>query len=510
MSFFALILLSVFFLFPVPCALAGEALTLSVQQAGVLALENNKNILISRQAVLAALGEVKAERGKFDPVFEVNSSYDSLSEPSASSLVSGGIETRRFAASMGLTGALPSGAYYDLFRFSVSREKSDSPIQSLSPAYSSSLDMRVGHDLLRNFGSKTGKASIVAQSLQSDITRLDLIKGVSDVLFEVENRYWNLVVAERQYGLVRQNLDLGIDLLERNRIKVREGVLTGLDEMKAESEVAALRVELIEAENEFRNAGDRLKNLLGLPLDGEIEPTDVPTVKFHGSLDISELMETAFENRAELKQAAKRLRIVEERRNFRSNQKLPRLSVEGVVSLRGLAGSRNPDRLIFQNPGTDLSVFGGGFSESVSRTADADFVSWGASVKMSVPIGNRSAAGIYEAAEAEVNKAVVEYGQTKEAIALEVKEARDRVWSGYRRTEASETSARLATEVLETEKEKYSAGLSTTREVLEAQRDLAEAQSIRIRSLADYRTALAALKKAIGTISDSIDIPKGL
>ncbi len=511
------ILLSAVLLFPIAPArlqasppVESETLFLSVEQAKALALENNRDILISRQTVVAALGNVTSEKGKFDPIFDITSSYDKTSEPSASSLVSRSSETRRTEASMGLTGGTSSGAYYDLFRFSVSREKSDSPIQSLSPAYSSRLDMKVGQDILRNFGSKAGKSSLVKEMLKTDIARLTLRNKIADTLLEVEQKYWNFVASEHSHKLAQQNLEVGIDLLERNMIKVREGVLPRLDEIKARSEVAVRRVDLIEAENDFRKAGDELKNLLGLSLETRIEASDLPTADFHERLDTVRLIGAAFSNREELKQALSNVQIAEAERDFRSNQRLPKLAVEGIVSLRGLAGSSNPDRLQFGDVSDSSDFFSGGFSKSVSRVADGDFVSWGARVKMSVPIGNRNAEGLYQVAEAEVSRAVLEYKKTKEAIALEVKDAADMVWSGYRRVEASDIAVNLAAEVLETEKEKYAAGLSTTREVLEAQRDLAEAQSRHIRSVADYKTALAVLNRATGTIIElsGVEIPK--
>lgn len=519
MNFPKAIVLLLVLLFPVGQACAREfissetgTLALSLERAKDLALENNKDILISRQAFRVALGNMTAEKGKFDPVFDISSSYNKTSEPSASSFSSSTSRARRTEASMGLTGTIPSGAYYDLFRFSVSKEENDSFAQSLNPAFSSRLNMRVGQDILRNFGSKTGKFTIVRETLISEIARLALRREVSRVLLEVERKYWNLVTAERQHKLARQSLELGEDLLERNRVRVREGVLPRLEEVRASSEVAMRRLDLIDAENELRKSGDELKDLLGLPLDTHIDPSDLPVADFHGHLDTAELIETAFGKREDLKQAFNRIEIAEAEKDFRSNQRLPKLAVEGVVTLRGLAGRPNPVDLQFDNVRDSSGVFNGGFSEAVSRTADADFVSWGVSVTMSVPIGNKGATGLYQAAEAEVGKAVLEYKKTKETIALEVKEAVDAVWSGYRSVEAADAAMGLAAEVLETEKEKYAAGLSTTREVLEAQRDLAAAQSRHRSSVANYKTALAVLSWSTGTIIETsgVEIVEGL
>ncbi|WP_462137829.1 TolC family protein [Candidatus Mycalebacterium sp.] len=483
---------------------SGTTVSLSIEQARVLALENNRDILISKQSVRASAAKIKAEKGKFDPVLEIKSSYESEDEPSTSSFVSGGgVQIRDFEASIGVSGVLPTGGYYDLFKASVSREETDSPVQSLSPAFYSKLDMKIGHDLLRNFGLKTNKTFLITETLRAEIAQSGLEIEVSDTLLKVEREYWNLVAARSEHELRRQNLELAIDLFERNHVKVREGVLPRLDEVKAGSEVAKRRVDLIEAENRLRRASDELKETLGLPSAARIELTDRPGADFHEGTKIAELIGTAFENREELKTAFKKLEIAGQEKIYRANQRLPQLSVEGFLSLRGLAGEDNPARGSFGDllPVAPAS-FPGGFSDSVSGAADGDFVTWGASLTMTVPIGNRHAAGLYEVAQAEENRAVFEHRKIKERVALEVKAAADTAWSEYRRVEASDIALGLAEEVLEAEKEKYSAGLSTTREVLEAQRGLAEAKSRRVRALADYQISLAALRRATGTIME--------
>lgn len=477
---------------------------ISVDEARFLALQRNKDIKISRHSVSAALGRAEAEKGGFDPVLEVDGSYDRGSVQSESALEDGGVKTRVMSASAGVRGKLPTGAYYDIFRFAVSKDEVGSPLRSLKPSYPSSLGFKIGQNLLRDFGGGAERRAVIKAALRSDISKLSLRVRTEDALLDVERAYWNLVAARLHGELRKQNLDLGVDLLERNRVKVREGVLPRLEEMKAESAVAARRVELIEAENEINRAEDRLRNLIGLPQDTPILLTDLPYAESgarHNHTAARELINAAFENRAEIKQAVKRVKIAEREKNFRRNQRLPTLAVEGSLSLSGLAGRENAERLAFGDetiPVPDSLL--GGAGDSLSRLRNGDFVSWGASVRMSVPIGNRRASGLYREAAAELNIAIVEYRKIREDIALEVKEASDALWSAYKRVEAADAALTVAGEVLEAEKEKYAAGLSTTREVLEAQTELARARSESVRSAADHKNALAALRRAKGTI----------
>jgi outer membrane protein len=81
---------------------------------------------------------------------------------------------------------------------------------------------------------------------------------------------------------------------------------------------------------------------------------------------------------------------------------------------------------------------------------------------------------------------------------LEVETAAANVNSLQQRILTTEKSIEQAKESLEIEREKYEVGKSTITDVLDAQAALLEAQSIYYRTLADYETAKAQLRLAIG------------
>lgn len=58
----------------------------------------------------------------------------------------------------------------------------------------------------------------------------------------------------------------------------------------------------------------------------------------------------------------------------------------------------------------------------------------------------------------------------------------------------------LAEEVVRNDEERLKVGIATTREVLESQRDLIDAQTARIEAITQYNISIAALEKAKGTL----------
>ena len=86
---------------------------------------------------------------------------------------------------------------------------------------------------------------------------------------------------------------------------------------------------------------------------------------------------------------------------------------------------------------------------------------------------------------------------------LDVRNAIREIASSQKKMEAALLSTNLAKEVLRNEEEKFKAGLSTTREILEAQRDLISTEAGYIGAFASYRIALADLERARGTMIES-------
>lgn len=152
-----------FFCLPITAEFASsqKILNLSLEDAKIMVLENNRDIEIQRQNINFAEGNVEKEKGAFDPVFNLSSLYSDSQSPVASALIqSGSLREKEFNIESSISGRLSTGTFYDLYNFSVSRRVSDSPVQSLSPSLSTSLGFSIGQELLKNFGRDTNNAKL--------------------------------------------------------------------------------------------------------------------------------------------------------------------------------------------------------------------------------------------------------------------------------------------------------------------------------------------------------------
>ena len=81
-------------------------------------------------------------------------------------------------------------------------------------------------------------------------------------------------------------------------------------------------------------------------------------------------------------------------------------------------------------------------------------------------------------------------------VAAEVANAALTVQSNLKRVEAATAARELAQKRLEAEQSKFDVGMSTNFFVVQAQRDLRDAQNTELRALADYRKSLVNFERA--------------
>lgn len=487
----------------------GGVLNLTLQDAVKIALENNRDIRIQEKNVDYAGGEVTTQKGVFDPLINLLSFYNDGEFPTTSTFIpTGTINQKEFEAEAALDGILPSGSFYNL-SFTTTRTDTTSPIDDLSPSWFNIANLALGQELLRNFGFDVNRAFIIKAERDSKISDKELEKRVSEVLLDVERRYWLVVAAEKNLELEKSGLDLAIDLRNRNQIQVDVGVLPPVAVTQAESEVAAREVNVIRAENELQATQDNLKNLLAMDLTQAIATVDEPTTKVY-EFSEDESLQVAYEERPEITQAELNIENKETLKKYYSNQRLPRLALEGSLQLQGLGGDENPDRLSFGDEPEPIPPQFDSPGDAFRQIWGADFTTWQILGIFSFPIFNRTARGDYVKATAELDRSIIELSQTRDDVALDVRSAIRQIQNSLRAIEAAKVSIELAEEVVNNEQERLNVGIGTTREVLEAQRDLIDAGVREITAVTSYNIALAELEYAKGTLlkKNNVEIGK--
>jgi outer membrane protein len=119
-----------------------------------------------------------------------------------------------------------------------------------------------------------------------------------------------------------------------------------------------------------------------------------------------------------------------------------------------------------------------------------DYPAWNVGLNVTVPLGHRAADAAYARGQVQQRQRDVAIQTLELAVAAQVTRIGEQVRSAEEQIRAAGVASQLAQKRLDAEEARRAAGLSTNFLVLQAQRDLATAQTTELRAVLDYRRAL--------------------
>jgi len=381
--------------------------------------------------------------------------------------------------------------------------------QLLNPRYGSTLRFNLTQPLLRDFGLKVSRRVIIVAQNNLDISVTQFQSVLMDMIYKVQEAYWNLVYSIEDYKVKQQSLQLARDLLAKNKKEVEVGKLAPIEILNAEAVVASREADILQAEALIRRNDDVLKNLLNLSEEEErrakrIVPLDRPTF-IRKEISLDEALKEALEKRPELKMKKKNIETNELNLNVAKNQMLPGLDFQFSYWSPGLSG----DRIIYQDGDPFSGAIGkeeGNPGDSIRDAFKLLYDNWAVGLTLSIPLSNFTTRADYVRARMEVEKSQLELKDLEKQVFLEVKDAVRDIETNAKRFQAYRLARELAEKRLEAEVKKLNVGLTTNYFVLQYQEELAKVRSSELKSLLDYNLAWARLEKVIGTSLEKREI----
>ncbi len=397
--------------------------------------------------------------------------------------------------------AFPIGASLRV-DFENSRTTNNSLFSTLVPEIRSNFRVTLRQRLLSGFGPGPNTRFIRIARNNREISDIAFRNQVIATVTQIQNIYWDLVNAFEDVRVRQRALALAEKTLNDNREQVRIGTLAPIEVARAESEVASRNQDLILAQTTLQLQQLLMKNAITRNLkddpvlaDAEVLPTDTMMLPENEPVvPMQDLVNDAMNHRPELAQARIDLTNREISRKASANALLPQVDLIGWYGASGLAGVQNP-----LNP--DLapgSIVRTGFSNAFSRLFDHDFPDYAVGFNVSIPIRNRAAQADQIRSELEFRQAQMRLQQLQNQIAIEVRNAQFTVQQGRARVEAARTARNLAQNNLDIEQKRHQLGASTSFQVLQAQRDLAQAESVLVTAMSAYEKARVELDRVVG------------
>jgi outer membrane protein TolC len=483
----------------------GGRLSISLEDAVRLALENNSSVRMEETQVERQKFTLLGAHQPFDPTLQASANANRYSTPGSNELQGIGQTGSTAQNSLTQTGQI---SYTEMFKtgtnisgtVSSSKSSTNNSFYYYNPSYSSTLNFQFTQPLLRNAWKFANTASIIIARRSLQQSRASFEAQVNDLIYQVVSQYWAVVQANGNLKVDQDSLSLAQASYEHDKRALELGALPPLDIYRSQSEVAARNLQAIQGQYALKQAEDDLRLTLGINQDPAVHALNLDLTEKpepQGELDtisVDDALKSALAGRPEIEVTDDALQNDETSIRLAHNRLLPDLSMTGFYQSSGLGGNQ-------YDLNTGAIISRGGFGSSFSQLSGFGFPGYGASLTLNLPIRNRGAQANLGSALVSRRNDLYTARQTRESITSQVSDAVRRLEEAKLTLEAGKLSYDLAQKSLAADQRKYELGAETNFFVLDAQSRLAQANLDLLQTQIDYQVARAAVDHATGSLT---------
>lgn len=497
-------------------------LEISEQDAVSLALANNLDINVLRYTPYLQLWGIEGGKAVLNPTVSFGPSINRNVTP-ASSALQGSAKVLNLTNLYNLNVHKPFETGLDLdFNYSTLRARTNSPFSSLNPSLTSMWSFGVTQHLLQGYGRLNRARFLYVARNNYDISLDNFATGLMSIVNNVLNTYWNLVYNDEDIKAKEASLKLAQLTLDQAQVQAQVGTMAPLDVLQAQAQVASVNQQLIVSRYNRKITEEQLKKLISSRVGtAQVDATILPTSKAQSpppaAGTLTDAIQRSLDNRPEVKAQLLNLANGKIQVDYTKNQLLPVLDFTASYSQNGLGGNiieRDFSKGFLNAP--IIGIIPGGFGDSLSSLFGMSNIGYALGLSFRIPIGND---------QARVNnaQAQIAYRQGEDAlralrqqITLQVRQAYEVVALSQASVAAAQVAVDYQEKRLQGEQDKYVLGAGTTFLVLQAQRDLQNAQSVLLQSRIAWIQSRIALDQAVGdtlsahgiVIDDVLSLPK--
>ena len=496
---------------------------LSLKEAITLALENNKDIEVTRQNVRIAEFDLLSARGFYEPRFSGQTFYERTTVPNVSIFSTNRTTTTgSFVGNAGLQGYVPQFGTVLSATFNNQRVSSNNPISILSPQYNSSLTFSVTQPIFRGRTFDQPRRVIEIAKRNLSLTDTQFRQRSIEIIANVQRAYWDLTFALRNLQVQRDGVKDAKDQLEHNKRLVEEGQLAPIDIVAAETQVANLETAVYDALEAVNRAENLLKNLIAENKNDALwSESLVPTESVE--LDaprttLPEALGLALQNRPEIELNDVQKDINEiDQRYFREQTK-PQIDLVGSYSSAGIGGSQNPNfrspfNIVCEQNDVEcqmnqanqaaqqqalLQSIGGAGTTFTDIFANR-YPTFRVGIQFNLPLfGDKTARANLGRSLVQSEQVKTQREQVEQIIQVDVRNALQSVRTAEARLRSAAIARDNSEKLYDSERRKLDSGQTDIYKVLERQTALVNARSAELRAQTELNKAIADLQRATG------------
>ena len=469
---------------PLPSALFAGAIGAGVSSVAGLSGGGTGGAAISTQGKLVTVGP----RGVFDPTVSVNLSYDHLVNPLNTSKVAGvsSVIVPSTVLQTRYQQELPYGTSYSI-SVNLQRQRSTQAGLVFNPALTSFLQIQVYQPLLNGFGLGFTNRFVTIAANDREIVREAFHSTLTNTLQIAANAYWDLIAFRENVSVAQEAVSVAQEQYNEDQVSVRDGTMTDMDLVSAQSQLASTRVLLVGAQMREEQQEVLLKTFMSRADDPRLDaapfvPTDaLPAPSAADLTPVADAVRTALSKRASIRAAELSLTNQHIAEAYTRKNLLPTLSAYAVVDMYGLAPGLTP---------------------AVRQLVSWQYPEYSFGFTWSLPVFNRSAQADNIRARFETEQAESALQRTKDQVALDVRTASTLLSQNRAQIGAAERAVENGRVAFAGEQERSRVGISNTYRVMLVQRDLIAAQAADIQARVNYAKALVAHQVAVGEFLD--------
>jgi outer membrane protein len=444
----------------------------------------------------------------FDPIVNGGMNIEHATFPQSSTILAGvsSLEQHSGVANFGYTQGFGSGTLLSV-GFNNDRITNNSLFSILSPEVDSSFRFSLRQHLLAGFGFGPNMRFIRIARNNREISDVAFRGQVISTVSQIQNIYWDLVNAYEDVKVKERSLELAEKTLSDDREQVRIGAIAPMEVMKAESEESARSQDLLLSQNEQQLQALLIKNAITRDLSdpvlaaAEVIPTDTMSIPDQEPImPIQDLIADAQGHRPELAEARIDLTNREITRKATANAMKPQVDLVAFYGAYGLAGVQNPayggSPICGVPPCPPLSP--SGYSNAFTDLFKNNSPDYSVGINVNIPLRNRAAQADQIRSQLEYRQAQLHLQQLQNQIGIEVRNAQFALTQNRSRVNAARKARDLAQQTFDIEQKKKVLGASTSNLVLQADRDLAQAESNFVAAESTYEKSRVELDRATG------------
>jgi outer membrane protein len=380
-----------------------------------------------------------------------------------------------------------------------SRFNSPSSVNIRNPQFQSGLTANLTQPLWRGFKIDSTRAALKTNRLSQQNDEITLSATTVTTQANVRNAYWDLVYAIQAVEAAQNSFDLANRLIQDNQSRVEIGTLAPIDVVSAQAEAASRRNTLVLAQATVRTSELALKRLIVSGTEdplwtSSLNPVDRPSTTPE-PIDLEAAVARALSQRTDLQQSKNNLQISDINLKNQIDATKPQLNLVANYGLNGLGGPflQRTGEVDPLTGGPVSQIIPSGYFDALRNITGFDAPTWTAGVSFAYPLGRSAQEATVARSKLSLQQTEVNLKALELQIATDVTNAALTVQSSLESVQTAAAARELAQKRLEAAQSKADVGMATNYEVVQAQRDFADARNNELRAVLNYRKALVNL-----------------